>query len=403
MDALLRARLRTLLVATAAAAGLLLAGSGSGMAATSASWATPFFSFGNTNYNPGETVLGTSTVASLAQRSAYLLPAGALQLSNILSVGTTQYVEYSTQDQAGSFSEHVTAINLAKRKTRWTTTSAVAPGSAVPFTGQPGPIADVKGVIYASAYDHLDAVNATTGAILWTYTPAQQTADLHLQAVAGGRVFIRDGYANQTIEALNASTGGLEWAFPTGEPIQDAAYANGMLYIGSGDHEVYAVNATTGVQKWTHTDGLGSPFVAAAQSVVYTYALQDVDALNPKNGHVIWTHTLPAGYSAPPVVGGGSAFFTDGYEMSALSTTNGALQWSNFGATPGNCAAVGANGVVYCAAQSGDVVAYAAADGRSLWSTTLAGGVTAGPIVVNGCLYLGTTQSGRDELVSYCG
>ena len=92
--------------------------------------------------NPGRrrsklaAILGASNVASLTQGSSYLFPVGALQLSNILSVGTRQYVEYSTQDQTGQFFEHVTAINLAKNKAPWTTTSPVAPGGAVPFTGQ---------------------------------------------------------------------------------------------------------------------------------------------------------------------------------------------------------------------------------------------------------------------------
>ena len=89
--------------------------------------------------------------------------------------------------------------------------------------------------------------------------------------------------------------------------------------------------------------------------------------------------------------------------MSSLSTTaNGTLQWSNYGATPGNCSFVGANGVIYCAAQNGAVAAYDATDGQTLWSTNLPGGTIAGPIVVNGCLYLATTQASRDELLSYC-
>ena len=201
---------------------------------------------------------------------------------------------------------------------------------AVPFTGQPGPIAYHSGVIYASAYDHLDAINATTGAILWSYTPSQMTADLHLEAVANGRVFIRDGNANQNIDAVSSTTGAREWTFATDEPIQNAAYGSGTLYVGSGDRYVHAVNATTGVQKWSQTYGFGSPYVAFANATVYMASLQDVTALKPSNGHVIWTRTLPAGNNATPSFGDGHAVFTDGYEMSSLSTTaNGTLQWSN--------------------------------------------------------------------------
>ena len=239
-------------IGVALAAGVLLVSAGSGVAAsTLASWSFPGYTTGNTNYNTNEAVLGSANVGTLSQHSSYLLPSGALQLSNILSVGTTQYLEYNTQDSSGQFFEHVVAINLAKGKARWTSTSAVAPGLASRSTGEPGPIAYHSGAIYASAYDHLDAINATTGAILWSYTPSQMTADLHLEAVANGRVFIRDGDANQNIDAVSTATGARAWTFATDEPIQNAAYGSGTLYVGSGDRYVHAVNATTGAQKWS--------------------------------------------------------------------------------------------------------------------------------------------------------
>ncbi len=58
--------------------------------------------------------------------------------------------------------------------------------------------------------------------------------------------------------------------------------------------------------------------------------------------------------------------------------------------------------MIYCAAQNGAIAAYNALTGQTLWGANLPGGTIAGPIVVNGCLYLATTQAGRDELLSYC-
>jgi hypothetical protein len=64
-------------------------------------------------------------------------------------------------------------------------------------------------VIYSSAYDHHDAISASSGAILWSYTPQppQLTGDLALRAVANRALFIRDGSANQNIEAELGSAG----------------------------------------------------------------------------------------------------------------------------------------------------------------------------------------------------
>ena len=66
MSNMIRAHLRPLIFCSFVAIGLLLVvGVGTGFAITRASWSAPFFSFGNTNYNTSETVLGASNVASL--------------------------------------------------------------------------------------------------------------------------------------------------------------------------------------------------------------------------------------------------------------------------------------------------------------------------------------------------
>lgn len=384
----------------------------SGRAATTpTNWTAPFFNFGNTAYNPNETVLGTSNVSNLTQHSSYLYPSGALGLSNILSVGTTIYSEYDTKDQSGQYFEHVTAITPATGKVRWTSSSPVATNIDYPDVGQPGPIAIKSGVIYASAYDHLDAISASTGAILWSYTPQapQQSGDLAVQAVANGTVYIRDGSANHQIEALNATSGALLWTYETPENIQNAAYAGGVIYIGSGDGNVYAVNTATHTTKWVRY-GLGVPFVAFANGTVYELALTglgqqpgELDALKPFNGHLIWTRGVSDSYLAPMIVGGGYVFVTDGNQLEAFNLANAGIeQWYDYGQNPGNCRMVAANGVIYCADPYNNLVAYNATTGQSLWTLNLPGGIKTAPIVVNGCLWVATTQSGRDQLLSYC-
>src|SRR5438270_2027763 len=54
------------------------------------------------------------------------------------------------------------------------------------------------------------------------------------------------------------NVGGLQvaWSTPTGGEIWSSpAVVNGMLYIGSDDHKVYAMNTTTGAVLWTFTTG----------------------------------------------------------------------------------------------------------------------------------------------------
>jgi outer membrane protein assembly factor BamB len=49
------------------------------------------------------------------------------------------------------------------------------------------------------------------------------------------------GSYDSNVYALNASTGALLWSFATGgNVISSPAVVNGVVYVGSGDHTLYA-------------------------------------------------------------------------------------------------------------------------------------------------------------------
>ena len=63
--------------------------------------------------------------------------------------------------------------------------------------------------------------------------------------------------ADGNVYALNASTGAKLWSYNTGAPyVSSPAVANGVVYIGAGDGNVYALNASTGAKLWSYTTGL---------------------------------------------------------------------------------------------------------------------------------------------------
>jgi uncharacterized repeat protein (TIGR01451 family) len=96
-------------------------------------------------------------------------------------------------------------------------------------------------------------------------------------AVVNGVVYI--GSKDSNVYALNASTGAKQWSFAT-EPLEvidnsSPAVANGVVYIGSAhlindEGNVCALNASTGAKLWTYNTGsdiLSSP--AVVDGVVY--------------------------------------------------------------------------------------------------------------------------------------
>ena len=67
---------------------------------------------------------------------------------------------------------------------------------------------------------------------------------------------------DDNVYALNASTGAKLWSYTTGGYVDSSpAVANGVVYIGSDDGNVYALNASTGAKLWSFTtgDSGGSP------------------------------------------------------------------------------------------------------------------------------------------------
>ena len=146
-------------------------------------------------------------------------------------------------------------------------------------TGGPAPCtpAVANGIVYAGSYDgKFYALDAQTGAIKWKFAtegerrfeakgihglqPKNQTIadqfDIFLSSpvVAQGAVYFGSGDGN--LYALDAATGELKWKFKTGDVIHASpAYADGVLFVGSWDSYFYAVDAATGKEKWKFHGG----------------------------------------------------------------------------------------------------------------------------------------------------
>ena len=69
-------------------------------------------------------------------------------------------------------------------------------------------------------------------------------------AVANGVVYV--GSDDHNTYALNATTGGKLWSYTTGGQVSSPAVANGVVYVGSFDGNVYAIgNAAAATSQGT--------------------------------------------------------------------------------------------------------------------------------------------------------
>jgi glucose dehydrogenase len=88
---------------------------------------------------------------------------------------------------------------------------------------------------------------------------------------------------------------GLKWSYATGNIVGSSpAVASGVVYFGSEDHNVYALNAKTGAKLWSYTTGsfvYDSP--AVSNGVVYVSSYDgNLYALNASTGAKLWSFTV---------------------------------------------------------------------------------------------------------------
>jgi outer membrane protein assembly factor BamB len=211
-------------------------------------------------------------------------------------------------------------------------------------------------------------------------------------AVVNGVVYF--GSIDSNVYALNASTGVKLWAFATGSyVVSSPAVANGVVYINSGDGNLYALNATTGA-KLRSAGGIEGTAPVVANGVVYVPSRPfSLSALNASTGATLWSSSVGSGVSSSVAVANGAVYFgSPDHNVYALNAATGVKLWnfatgSNVEFTP----AV-ANGVVYIGSDDGNLYALNATTGAELWSYAIGemfGGFSA-PAVANGVVYFGS-------------
>jgi outer membrane protein assembly factor BamB len=134
-----------------------------------------------------------------------------------------------------------------------------------------------NGIVYFPSFDsYFYAVDASSGQLKWKFQTAGEhrfsAAHLHgaepaaesmpdpfdfylsSPAVLNGAVYFGSGDGN--VYALDAATGALKWKFHTGDVVHASpAIADGTLFIGSWDSFFYGLDAATGKEKWRFKTG----------------------------------------------------------------------------------------------------------------------------------------------------
>jgi outer membrane protein assembly factor BamB len=258
-------------------------------------------------------------------------------------------------------------------------------------------------VVYFGSGDHnVYALDARTGQLRWTFTTGNV---VHASpAVVDGVVYV--GSWDRYLYALNARTGAPIWKFQTGDDTviynqvgiaSSAAVDNGTVFFGCRDGHFYAVDAKTGTERWNHDNHKGwviaSP--AVAKGIVY-FPTSDgtrFKALDAATGKIVFDiANKEVAFSSPALVAGFAFFGTSDGWVHKVDLSNGSIsaEVQTDGSRENSRRYVGADGKV----DENRLFPDFTLDGMIIGQHRLhsLGSVLSSPIVVDGVLYVGSTD-----------
>jgi outer membrane protein assembly factor BamB len=285
----------------------------------------------------------------------------------------------------GSDDGKVYAVDAATGIQRWMFTTK----GPVPSTP-----AVSRGTIYFGSYDgRFYALDAATGHLRWKFVtggerrfeakgihgmqPKNQTIpdpfDVYLSSpvVAEGVVYFGSGDGN--VYALDGGSGAFRWKFLTGDVVHASpAYSSGAIYVGSWDSYFYAIDAASGKLKWKYHGG------------------EDAEI-----------HNQVGFQSSPAVVDGVVYTGCRDSMVYALDAASGREKWKvgNAGSWVNSTPALAKGKVVFATSGSRLLRTVDAATGKSLVTQTLKAYVFSSPAVAEDVIYLGVlngTLEARD-------
>jgi len=241
----------------------------------------------------------------------------------------------------------------------------------------------------------------------WNYTvDVSALSAPAFPVVANGLVYV--GSIDNNIYCFEGSTGTKVWSFATGGETQfSPAVIDGRVYVGSGDGYIYCIDSSGGAQVWNHSVGVSvnSPVNFADGRVYVESRTGEVYCLDAASGEKIWR--FPTGAKADslsPAISEGYVFATNlNGGVFCLNAASGVCVW-NFTVGDAVGSPVAVDGFIYFGSRDGNAYCLNASSGAKIWNYTTWynnagpshgyhwGNTVSDPAVAYGCVYVGSSD-----------
>ena len=218
----------------------------------------------------------------------------------------------------------------------------------------------------------LDSTNVSHLEKKWAF---QAGGSVHssLPTIVNGVVYV--GSSDGNLYAIDAVSGNKKWAFQTPGTIDSPPIVvNGVVYVISSDGNLYAIDTVSGNKKWAFQTRNNSGYLlTVVDGIVFYVGSSDGNlyAIDAVSGNKKWafqkTDTI---FTSPTIVNGVVYVASDDGNLYAIDAVSGNKKWTF--QMPAfsfiNSELTVTNRVVYVGSSDHNLYAIDAASGRSLWA-----------------------------------
>ncbi|MEU8137752.1 serine/threonine-protein kinase [Streptodolium elevatio] len=250
---------------------------------------------------------------------------GGDEISRPTTSGEIAYVRSGKVDGSGSGALH--AVDASTGAALWSYPVSAVGGAPTVADGvcYVGGGLEPPGQGSTGYIARFHAVDARGGRELWTFAAAG--AFYGRPTVVDGVVYT--GCMDGNVYAIDAATGSRRWAFRTGGAVRTAVVVTeGTVYAASYDTNVYAIDAAAGTQRWAYSAGAPADSPALEGDVLVVGGENVVHAVNRSTGTPRWTFAAPDLVGAPALAHGRVHIGCGDGRLYGIEMTRGTLSWS---------------------------------------------------------------------------
>jgi outer membrane protein assembly factor BamB len=218
--------------------------------------------------------------------------------------------------------------------------------------------------------------------------------------VVGGLLYI--GSSDSNLYALDARTGDERWRYPTGGAVTSSPIVtDGTVYVGSNDSHLHAVDAAAGRRIWVFPTGgsLHSSPVVADKTVYIGSRDNILYALDTRTGEPRWRfkggdhEDMVVGFNSSPTVVDGVVYIgCRDHNVYAIDAAGGFQRWRRTTNSTVDSSATVSGGTLVIGSDDRNLWALRTADGVPIWLFPTEGGIVSTPRVSERVVYAGSSD-----------